>query len=165
MTQLVSQIFPSSSENACSQTGFLPGLVCQVKRMVIGLPSKLSFAKKVPTDPENLPMTGISRLCGARPSSHHIAHSCVCSLNDLNAAALTSPSGNLRTLSSTFPNPPRIVRVDEVPWNSVQSLQPVSLELRRRWFTRQSPIMKSKSEGGAGDVVFDIVEVKETGPV
>ena len=28
MTQLVSQVLPSSSENACSQTGLRPGLAC-----------------------------------------------------------------------------------------------------------------------------------------
>jgi hypothetical protein len=158
MTQLVSQVSPSSAENACSQTGFSPAVACQVKRTVTGFPFRESLAKKVPTQPENLPTTGTSRLCGALRSSHQIAHSFVRSLKDRNAAARTSPSGNFKTLSSTFPNPPRILRVVEVPSNSVQSVQPVSRELRRRCLTRHSPIMKSKSDGGAGRGLVDILE-------
>ncbi len=98
MTQLVSQLLPSSSEKACSQIGFLPGFVCQVNRTVMSFPSDVSRAKKVPTVPKNRPMTGVSRWCGARPSSHQIAHSWECTLKERKAAALTTPSGKLRTL-------------------------------------------------------------------
>ena len=147
IVQLVSHVAPLSAENACSQSGLSTAALDQVKRTVMGLPRNESSAKNLPTVPSNFPTTGVSRLCGERPSNHQIAHVSVCISYDRNAAALTSPSGKVRTLSSTLPNPPRILRVDDFPENSVQFLQPHRRSLSRLCFTLQSPMMKSKSTG------------------
>ena len=149
MTQFVSHVAPPSAENAYSQIGSPPGFAFQVKRTLMGLPSIVSVAKKTPTQPEKPPMTGTSGWCGARPSSHHIAHVRVCGSNERKAAARTSASGNKRTMSSTLPNPPRIFRANDTPESSVQSAQPARRALSRRWCTRQSPMIKSKSVGAA----------------
>src|SRR5579859_5489243 len=61
--QLVSQVLPPSAEKACSQlaTAFEPlGCTVQVKRTMMGLPSKVSGASNTPTFPTNLPTTGAS---------------------------------------------------------------------------------------------------------
>ena len=156
IVQFVSHVMPSSSENACSHVGFRPGFTRHAKRILIGLPSSVSSAKKRPTVPSKWPITGTSSVCGARPSSHQIAQLCVCGLNERKAAARTSPSGKLRTLSSTFPNPPRIFCVVVRPSNSHHSVDPQRRALSRRCRTSQCPMMKSKSDGAAVACEVDI---------
>ena len=59
--QFVSQVWPPSSEKACSQRGLPLVTRDQMKRTRIGRPSKVSAPRKTPVSPENEPTTGGSR--------------------------------------------------------------------------------------------------------
>lgn len=75
MAQLVSQLLPPSVENACSQWHEVGAILDQVKRTRIGMPLKVSSARKVPMQSRKLPLTGgSSGPSGARASSHQIDH-------------------------------------------------------------------------------------------
>ena len=69
MIQFVSQVSPSSSENACSQRGVGVVTPDQMKRTRIGRPSKTSRPSKTPVSSENVPKTGGSSSPGRRLSA------------------------------------------------------------------------------------------------
>ena len=69
ITQFVSQVSPSSSENACSQRGVEVVRPDQMKRTRIGRPLNVSSPSKTPTSPEKEPITGGSSSPGRRLSA------------------------------------------------------------------------------------------------
>ena len=70
ITQFVSHVSPSSSENACSQRGSDVVTPDQVNRTRMGRPSNVSAPSKIPVSPEKEPITGGSSSPGRRLSVH-----------------------------------------------------------------------------------------------
>lgn len=74
MVQFVSHVLPPSSEKVCSHVALDAVIRDQMKRTRMGMPSKVSSARKTPTPSAKPPRTGTSIRPGVRPSSHQIDH-------------------------------------------------------------------------------------------
>jgi hypothetical protein len=72
MIQFVSHVAPPSAENACCHLAFVAVMSVQRKRTRIGVPFKVSSAKKVPVPSAKAPTTGVPRSWGWRLSSHQM---------------------------------------------------------------------------------------------
>lgn len=74
MTQLVSQVWPSSFEKACSHIGLFKSNEIHLNLTFILTPLRTSSAKNTPTPLVKQPTTGTSNASGNRPSKHQIDH-------------------------------------------------------------------------------------------